>query len=139
MRKIKFTGVVFFVVLAILYSCVKDNSDTPAFRRVVILYFAANNNLSSYASTNIASLKEGYLPEKESKDIVLVYSHLSGSNPRLLRLYKDESGKVQEDVVANYESQISVTPAVLENLLNKVKIIFPAQEYGHILWSHGSG
>lgn len=139
MKRIKYTGIVVFAIFSILCSCTKDNSDNPPFHRVVILYFAANNNLSSYASTNIASLKEGYLPAEESKDIVLVYSHLSGSNPRLLRLYKDESGKVQEDVVANYESQISVTPQVLENLLNKVKIIFPAQEYGLILWSHGSG
>lgn len=140
MKKIKYISIVFVLGLfTILSSCIKNNTDDPEYRRVVVLYLAANNNLSSYASNNIVSLKEGYLPGEDSKDIVLIYSHLSGSNPKLLRLYKDDSGKVQEDVVANFDSQNSATPQVLENLLNKVKIIFPAEEYGLILWSHASG
>jgi len=140
MQKIKNLRITFFLGLVIiLVSCIKDNSDIPQYRRVVVLYLAANNNLSSYASNNIVSLKEGYLPGEDSRDIILVYSHISGSNPKLLRLYKDGSGKVMEDVVANFEAQNSVTPDVFKNLLNKVKIIFPAEEYGLILWSHGSG
>lgn len=140
MKKIKYISIAFVLGLfTILSSCIKNNTDDPEYCRVVVLYLAANNNLSSYASNNIVSLKEGYLPGEDSKDIVLIYSHLSGSNPKLLRLYKDDSGKVQEDVVANFDSQNSATPQVLENLLNKVKIIFPAEEYGLILWSHASG
>ena len=140
MKKIKYISIAFVLGLfTILSSCIKNNTDDPEYRRVVVLYLAANNNLSSYASNNIISLKEGYLPGEDSKDIVLIYSHLSGSNPKLLRLYKDDSGKVQEDVVANFDSQNSATPQVLENLLNKIKIIFPAEEYGLILWSHASG
>lgn len=140
MKKIKYISIAFVLGLfTILSSCIKNNTDDPEYRRVVVLYLAANNNLSSYASNNIISLKEGYLPGEDSKDIVLIYSHLSGSNPKLLRLYKDDSGKVQEDVVTNFDSQNSATPQVLENLLNKVKIIFPAEEYGLILWSHASG
>jgi len=130
MKKIKYISIAFVLGLfTILSSCIKNNTDDPEYRRVVVLYLAANNNLSSYASNNIISLKEGYLPGEDSKDIVLIYSHLSGSNPKLLRLYKDDSGKVQEDVVANFDSQNSATPQVLENLLNKIKIIFPAEEY----------
>jgi len=140
MQKIKYFRITFFLGLfIILFSCIKDNSDIPQYRRVVVLYLAANNNLSSYASNNIVSLKEGYLPQEDSRDITLVYSHLSGSNPKLLRLYKDGSGKVMEDVVANFEAQNSVTPEVFKNLLRKVNVIFPAEEYGVILWSHGSG
>ncbi|MEN6617891.1 MAG: clostripain-related cysteine peptidase [Rikenellaceae bacterium] len=140
MKRFRFIVIIFVLGLfPILGSCIKDNDSNPDYHRVVILYLAANNNLSSYAASNIVNLKEGYLPEEESKDIVLVYSHLSGSYPKLLRLYKNNSGIVQEDVVVNYGNQNSATPAVLESLLNRAKIIFPAQEYGLILWSHASG
>lgn len=141
MRKIINFAVIIVVIglFSIPGSCTKENDDRPEFRRVVILYFAANNNLSSYAADNIENLKQGFLPEEDSRDILLVYSHLSGSLPRLLRLYKDEVGKIHEDVVANYESQNSATPEVLKDMLTKVNIIFPAEEYGLLLWSHGTG
>ncbi|MFA5850379.1 MAG: clostripain-related cysteine peptidase [Bacteroidales bacterium] len=140
MRRVRRITFIFAIGLfSIIASCSKDNDGNPEFRRVVILYFAANNNLSSYAASNIENLKQGFLPEEESRNILLVYSHLSGSLPKLLRLYKDEAGKIHEDVVANYESQNSATPGVLKDMLNKVKIIFPAEEYGLILWSHGTG
>ncbi|OFY38662.1 MAG: hypothetical protein A2X18_08255 [Bacteroidetes bacterium GWF2_40_14] len=140
MRRVRSITFIFAIGLfSIIASCSKDNDGNPEFRRVVILYFAANNNLSSYAASNIENLKQGFLPEEESRNILLVYSHLSGSLPKLLRLYKDEAGKIHEDVVANYESQNSATPEVLKDMLNKVKIIFPADEYGLVLWSHGTG
>ncbi len=140
MRRVR--SIVFVIAIGLfstIVSCTKENDDQPEFRRVVILYFAANNNLSSYAANNIDNLKQGFLPEEESRNILLVYSHLTGSLPKLLRLYKDETGKIHEDVVANYESQNSATPEVLKGMLDKVKIIFPAEEYGLILWSHGTG
>lgn len=140
MKISKYISLAFALCLSVLFaSCEKDNSGSSSYHRVVILYLAANNNLSSYAANNIVSLKEGYLPPVDDRDILLVYSHLSGSNPKLLRLYKDNSGKAQEDVVVDFEKQNSATPQVLENLLNKAKTIFPAEEYGLILWSHSSG
>ncbi len=140
MKISRFVGTAIIVsILVLLSSCIKKESDSKQYHRVVILYMAANNNLSSYATNNIVSLKEGYLPKENSRDIVLVYSHLSGSNPTLLRLYKNNAGVAQEDVVANFESQNSATPEVLKGVLDKAGIIFPAEEYGLILWSHGSG
>ncbi|MDD3034156.1 MAG: clostripain-related cysteine peptidase [Bacteroidales bacterium] len=125
--------------LVILHSCSKNDLTDDGYNRVVIVYFAANNNLSSYAESNIESLSEGYLPEEDSDDILLVYSHTEKNLPVLLRMYKDQSGTVVQDVVSNYEEQNSTTPEVLESVLDKVKAIFPAKEYGLILWSHGTG
>jgi len=70
---------------------------------------------------------------------MLVYKHLSGSNPELIRLYRDASGKAVEDIVAVYQDQNSATPLVLRSVLNKMKSIFPADDYGLILWSHATG
>lgn len=109
------------------------------YNRVVLLYLAANNNLSGYAEDNIDALKAGYLPGENELDIMLVYRHLSGSNPELIRLYRDASGKAVEDIVAVYQDQNSATPLVLRSVLNKMKSIFPADDYGLILWSHATG
>ncbi len=130
-----------FTILAILFlhSCSINDSPDSGYNRVVIVYLAANNNLSSYAENNIKSLSEGYLPDEESKDILLVYSHTEKSVPVLLRMYKDKSGSVKQDVVSNYTDQNSTTSQVLESVLDKVGVIFPAKEYGLILWSHGTG
>lgn len=140
MKKMKRSLFLFTLfALVILHSCSKNDLTDDGYNRVVIVYFAANNNLSSYAESNIESLSEGYLPEEDSDDILLVYSHTEKNLPVLLRMYKDQSGTVVQDVVSNYEEQNSTTPEVLESVLDKVKAIFPAKEYGLILWSHGTG
>jgi hypothetical protein len=131
--------VIALLAILLLNSCSKNDINDDWYNRVVVIYFAANNNLSSYAENNIESLSEGYLPEEDSDDILLVYSHTENNLPVLLRMYKDQSGTVVQDVVSNYEEQNSTTPEVLESVLDKVKVIFPAKEYGLILWSHGTG
>jgi hypothetical protein len=125
--------------LALLSSCEKNIFDSDDYRKVIILYMAANNNLSSYAQENITTMKGGFIPDKESKDILILYAHLAEGNPRLVRLYKDTDGTVIEDPVAAYEDQNSANGDVLKAVLNKVKSIFPSKEYGLILWSHATG
>lgn len=141
MKKI-FKGIlpVTFIFIASLFisSCEKFGIGEE-YNRVVLLYLAANNNLSGYAKDNIDALKAGYLPGEQDLDILLVYKHLSGSNPELIRLYRDGAGKAIEDIVAVYQDQNSATPEVLRGVLNKMKSIFPADDYGLILWSHATG
>ncbi len=107
--------------------------------KVVLLYLAANNNLSSYALDNMVALKEGFLPSVNDESILLVYKHISGHKPELVRLFKDQNGVPVEDLVAVYEDHNSASPEVLKGVLNKMKAIFPADEFGLILWSHATG
>ena len=125
--------------LVLLSSCEKNPFSNDDYRKVVILYMAANNNLSSYAEQNIATLKGGFIPDKNSKDILIVYAHIAGNIPKLTRLFKNSDGSVTEDPVAVYEDHNSANGDVLKAVLNKVKTIFPAKEYGLILWSHATG
>jgi len=100
---------------------------------------AANNNLSSFAEHNISTIKDGFVPDKQSKDILVVYVHLPNKDPKLVRVYKESDGAVLEDIVATYTDQNSANGDVLKAVLNKIKVIFPANEYGLILWSHATG
>lgn len=138
MRKINyifFVAVFFFV----FNSCEKKPSGEPEFDRVVVLYMAANNNLSSYAMHNLDALKSGFIPAEKSRNILVIYQHIEGKSPKLVRLYKDSSGDIKEDLVSAYEDQNSASSDVLKSVLNKINKIFPAHEYGLILWSHATG
>jgi len=140
MRKIKYIALLLiFAISTIFISCEKNPFGGAEFRRVVILYMAANNNLSSFAEHNISTIKDGFVPDKQSKDILVVYVHLPNKDPKLVRVYKESDGVVMEDVVAAYTDQNSANGDVLKAVLNKIKVIFPAKEYGLILWSHATG
>ncbi|PKO99996.1 MAG: hypothetical protein CVU13_00370 [Bacteroidetes bacterium HGW-Bacteroidetes-8] len=140
MRKIKYIALLLIFAISTLFiSCEKNPFGGAEFRRVVILYMAANNNLSSFAEHNISTIKDGFVPDKQSKDILVVYVHLPNKDPKLVRVYKESDGVVMEDVVAAYTDQNSANGDVLKAVLNKIKVIFPAKEYGLILWSHATG
>ncbi len=131
--------IMIFAAMVLVVSCERNPSGKGDYKRVVLLYMAANNNLSSFAEYNISELKAGFIPDEESKDILLVYVHLSGRNPKLVRLFKNSDDIVVEDVVAAYDDQNSANGDVLKAVLNKIKTIFPSKEYGLILWSHATG
>lgn len=133
-----FTMILIAAVVLISGSCEKIGIRNK-YDKVVLLYLAANNNLSSYALDNVIALKEGFLPSVNDESILLVYKHISGHKPELVRLFKDQNGVAVEDVVAVYEDHNSATPEILKGVLNKMKAIFPADEYGLILWSHATG
>ncbi len=139
MRKFIYSALSVLILLSLTTSSCRKDPFNGSYRRVVILYMAANNNLSSFAEHNITTLKEGFIPAKESKDILLVYQHLTGKDPKLVRYYKANDGVVVEDIVSAYTDQNSANGDVLKAVLNKVKVIFPANEYGLILWSHATG
>lgn len=140
MRKIKYIALLSILAFTTIFiSCEKNPFGAAEFRRVVVLYMAANNNLSSFAEHNISTIKDGFVPTKDSKDILVVYVHLPNKEPKLVRVYKESDGVVMEDVVAAYTDQNSANGDVLKAVLNKIKVIFPAKEYGLILWSHATG
>ncbi|MFA6770068.1 MAG: clostripain-related cysteine peptidase [Bacteroidales bacterium] len=138
MRKINFVFLA-LITFFLFNSCEKNSSKKPEFNRVVVLYMAANNNLSSFAEHNFDALKEGFVPVEKSKDILIVYKHFKDENPKLVRLFKNSAGDIIEDIVATYEDQNSANGDVLKAVLNKINKIFPSKEHGLILWSHATG
>ena len=132
------SAVLLVSVMFITESCEKIGIGKE-YDKVVLLYVAANNNLSSFALDNMVALKDGYLPSVNDESILLVYKHISGFKPALVRLFKDPDGLPVEEVVAAYEDHNSASPDVLKGVLNKIKTIFPADDYGLILWSHATG
>lgn len=131
-----------------LTACTGEDVEAPVNRRVVLMYAAAFNNLSSYISEDIDELCAGNVPALGSGDILLVYSHLpvhSGvfgiaTSPVLFRAYRDAEGHNRKDTLVIYpDSDISSRPETLRKVLNDVAGLFPARHYGMIVSSHAKG
>lgn len=119
-----------------------DRVETEDTRKVLLLYSAGNNSLSSYLADDIKDLKQGMLPgRRRSDNVLLVYVHSRHStSPYLIRLYEDGAGKAVSDTLVIYEKgTISTSADQLRTVLNDVKATFPAKSYGMIFSSHATG
>ena len=118
-------------------------------RKVLLLYSAGFNSISSYLKEDIEDLSKGWLPGRQrSNDVVLVYSHQTATRgqygtktePVLFRMYSLTDGTVIRDTLEVYErGTISASAAQLRNVLTYVKENFPAKSYGMIFSSHATG
>ena len=129
--------VAFMALLAV--SCDPVEGTTPEFpvkEKTVLIYMVGNNNLSSDAVRNLSDLKKGFVP---SDDNLLVYYHTPVQSPVLLQLRTDETGAVAQDTVYRFPQRNSATAESLKSAMLVTQTMFPANEYGLFLWSHGTG
>lgn len=107
--------------------------------RTVLVYQAANNNLGTpSAAYDVADVKE-MIKAAKAGDIgdgrLLVYRGAYRSKPLLLEITKEKL-----DTIKYYSSDtLSVDSRRLSQVLKDMTTIAPANEYGLVLWSHGSG
>lgn len=123
-----------------LFSCKKaEVEEVIVVKRpkTVLLYMVANNNLSHDAENSISRLQNGYIPAEEGN--LLVYKHCAGMDPVLLHIKKGEEGTVVADTAYRFPPRVSATKSALTQALNVTQALFPADSYGLILWSHGTG
>jgi len=135
----KWFGITLIValLLSVAACCEKIIPEIEA-QRSVLIYMAANNNLDRYAKRNLELLKSGFLP---SNGNIIVYLHLTDEPPRIFKLVKDKkTNTVEEELIKEYDiNERSTDPAVLTRSLQLMEDLYPAKEYGLILWSHGTG
>lgn len=128
--------------LALLFtvaSCDPVSQDAPEYpvqQKSVLIYMVANNNLASNATNNINALMDGYIP---TEDNLLIYLHSTNGNPSLMRIYKKADGAVAVDTVYRFPAMNSADPESLTSVMKVCQTMFPAQEHGLVLWSHGTG
>lgn len=134
-----FLSVLFTTVCFTACDPVNDNPpERPVKAKTILLYLAANNNLSSDILENIDNIKRGFIPGDEDGNLIL-YSHTQNANPKLIRVRKDGEGKAILDTVYNFPTVNSATAAALTSAINVTTTMFPADENGLLLSSHGTG
>ena len=122
------------------------NTDT---RKVLLLYSAGFNSISSYLKEDIEDLSSGWLPKKrKADDVILVYSHQpkamgqysEKTSPVLFRMYAESDGTVVRDTLVTYEpGTVSASAGQMNKVLTYVRDNFPAVGYGMIFSSHATG
>ena len=135
-------GIIMAFIL-FLTSCNINGDKFGDIDRTVLVYIAADNNLSSFARSDIEEMRQGDVPDYfgkgEGGNVLLVYLDIAGDLPKLLRLSKDRFGVVNMEVLREYEYQDSSDPEVMRAVLQYSCNLFPSKEYGLVLWSHATG
>ncbi len=137
-----------FFFLTTLFACSSDDDDNGSSQKVstanrtVLVYVMAENSLSSYVSSDIDEMLSGSSSIPDDDHLIIFVDDASSTNmPRIYEVVK-ASGKTEAytKLVKQYDEEVcSTDPGVLEEVLEYVKSKYPANGYGLVMWSHGSG
>ena len=125
---------IILAIMVLLAACNKTETVYPEGDRTVLLYLAGDNNLSDDGYNNLRSLCKGM---KGVAGRVVIYFDPAGSAPCLMTIRGGDNPVI--DTVAFYEEEDSADPAVLQRVIGEMKLRYPSDSYGLILWSHGTG
>lgn len=122
----------------LLFSCVSDDDVEPVVNsliRTVLVYMVAENNLYKNALQDIEEMQA--YTEYINGNLLVYLDAPSMSSDSVPHLFKIENGNIVS--IKKYSQQNSASGEVLQSIINDAIAIFPANEYGLILWSHGTG
>ena len=129
-----------------LVACDKDDNkqETVTSERTVLIYMAANNNLSQWSTTNhyyadedLAQVKQGVKTMGNNSLAVFVNqakTNRSDGKPYLLYFRNGE----RTDSIP-MEEGLTSDPALFESIVRKAFADNPANSYGLVLWGHATG
>jgi len=119
-----------FLCLVFLVSCTKDEdwSDPPS--RTIIVYMAADNNLSYDAYDNIQEMQNGF---SEKGANLIVFMDPADDVPQILQIKHGSTTRVK-----TYSEFNSAEATQMGKVLSDIVEMYPAESYGLVLWSHGT-
>lgn len=125
--------------LLLCVACEQEETlQTKSNGRTVLVYFAADNNLSANVEGDIAAMEKGLLTADMLHGNLLIFVDKKNQSPQLLRL-SQEGDSVRREVIETYAiDHRSGTTERLGELLQQVTRAYPSEHYGLVLWSHGT-
>lgn len=139
--RIIYTAIISLVALALTGCHDKDEPDIPEQRspRTVLVYMLANNNLgSSYNDFDALDLEEMLAGAKAGAlgdGRLLVYHADYGLDPEM----KEVTPEGIVTLKTYTDGALSVSSSRMTKVINDMKAIAPADDYGLILWGHATG
>ncbi len=115
-----------------------------SYDKVMILYSAGANSLSSDLTEDINDLCSGYIPGVCSGDALVIISHHNVykgvSEPVIENVYTDLKGMLVRDTIKVLEQGSMLTDKeVMRSALTTVDQVFKASRYGMVFSSHATG
>ena len=139
----KYLSTTFLALFAVLsYSSCGHDAPEPipeTCGRTVIVYMAAENNLSSYAQDNIEDMKEG-AKSLASNDRLLVFVDRNSKKekPFIMRLTGNKDQPI--DTLYKYNTDFYSSDAEkMKEVLAWCMKNYPSESYGLVLWGHADG
>lgn len=123
--------ILFLTVFMFIASCEKAGDIEYRTTKTVLVYMAADNNLSGYALNNISSMRYSMTRDMEYANL-LVFVDRKNIKPALLHLHDRRI-----DTLKVYDELNSSDSRVLSDVIQTVLNDWKAESYGLILWSHG--
>lgn len=127
-----------FIILTsvlVLSAChddpVDEVSTTP--QKTIIVYMAAENSLYGFVQDDLNEMRIGAAELPLEHQIIVFLDNRQ--NPRIYRINRNGMETVKEYT----EDFYSTDSTMMENVLKDIFTTYPAQSYGMVLWSHGSG
>lgn len=103
--------------------------------RTVLVYMAAENNLSSYADDDLNEMAAGSQQLSEGQTLLAFVDKQGSTLPQIVRLAGGEKTVVKQYAEDFYSSD----PQRMHDVLLWVQQNYPASDYGLVLWGHASG
>ena len=112
-------------------SCNKDDelNDIPV-NCTIIVYMAADNDLSDDAWDNLKSIQSGYI---EKGTNLIVFIDPTNDYPHIFQIMKGVNKRIKI-----YPEFNSVDAGRMRQVINDIIGMYPAPGYGLVLWSHGT-
>lgn len=102
--------------------------------RLVIGYFAGDNNLASEVKSKISALAEGFGAVDVERNRLVVFADYRDGMPELIEI--TEAGPI---TLETYPSINSADPESMNSMIVKIAEMYPAESYGLVCFSHASG
>lgn len=102
--------------------------------RTVLVYVAADNNLSDFSVYDLQEMKEGSKGLNDNQNLIVYVDKDDDNNPYFARV---KDGKFVDSTSVS-ETPTS-DPAVFEEALRYAREKYPAKSYGLVLWGHATG
>jgi hypothetical protein len=133
-----------YIVLPILFfivfiSCSEtDDLGDKRSTRTVFVYMVASSNLEGNLTRNIADMIAVATPENLNGGNLVVFFSKSKEEAELFEIKEGANGVVTRHHLRDYTDKSAISPQVMREILDEVVSLYPSDNYGMILSSHGS-
>ena len=121
----------------LLASCLETDKADSNYRRTVLVYIGADNNLYHIANSNIYSMNGSLRNVDDNTNLIVFVDRKTSDTTSTTNLLRLHDGII--DTLAKYPNRDSTDPMVMREVIDYVYQKYPSESYGLVLWSHGTG
>lgn len=132
---------ILFIPLFTLFACNNDEPDGPVIHekvdRTVLVYMAANNNLTVNVEENLDSIAAGYIDANTTGNLLIYLDDMGADAAILYQCQVGRNNQFSKKIIKEYhEPWNSVSPSDMSQVIKDAFTDYPAKSYGIVLWSH---